>query len=431
MLALSGCRSRDGEARRRQKIVIIGAGTAGLSAAGELYAEGFEDVVLLEARDRIGGRVWTENVGANPVDLGASWIQGTRGNPITEIARKHDIETRRSDYGNSVEHGGAATPATRRAVAALRGLARERPDASLQSAFERYLATHTLSDAEQRYIAYWINTTIEHEYAADASDLSFKSIDGGSGYGGGDVVFPGGYRQIVDVLAAGRDIRLRNAVAEVDYAGDTIVVTTAAGATFEAARVIVTVPLGVLKKGGISFSPPLPTWKRQAIDRLKMGVLNKTVLLFDDVFWERSVEFIGRVGAEKGRWAETLNLHPYTGQPILMMFNAGAYGAEVEALSDGETVEHATAALAGMYGAVPKPTAARITRWRSDPWAQGSYSYVPVGSSFQQYAEIGAPVDGKLFFAGEATHADYPSTVHGAFLSGVRAAREIVAVIFK
>ena len=431
---LTGCRRRDVEAgapRRNEKVVIVGAGIAGLAAAAELHAGMFEDVVLLEARDRIGGRVWTDNLGgAIPVDLGASWIHGTRGNPVTAIARTHDIETRRTDYDNRVEHvphAGAAPASIGRVLADLRTLARERPDASLQSAYERYLTTRALSDAEKRYLEYLLNTTIEHEYAADISDLSFDSIDGGRAYGGGDVVFPGGYRQIIDALAGDRDIRPGHAVTEIDYAGDRIFVTTAGRATFEAARVVVTVPLGVLKKGLISFSPPLPGWKQRAIDGLEMGVLNKTVLLFDEVFWDRNVEFIGHVSAEKGRWTDTLNLYPYTGEPVLMMFNAATYGAQLEGLSDEETVAHALAALAGMYGAVPQPREARITRWRSDPWSHGSYSYVPVGSSFERYAELGEPVDDKLFFAGEATHDDFPSTVHGAYLSGVRAARQVMA----
>ena len=85
-------------------------------------------------------------------------------------------------------------------------------------------------------------------------------------------------------------------------------------------------------------------------------------------------------------------------------------------------------ALASMYGVIPPPVDALITRWRSDPWARGSYSYVPPGSSYQRYAALGEPIGGKLFFAGEATHVEFPSTVHGAFLSGIRAARQLAAL---
>ena len=416
--------------RQNQKVVIIGAGMAGLAAATELHASGFDNVVVLEARDRIGGRVWTEAIGSNiPVDLGASWIHGIDGNPVTVIANEYNIETRPTDYDNEVVHFHDADERSPFRTDILDGfwnLAEKRPQASLQSMYGEYATGRTFSDAEKRYLAYLLNTEVEHEYAADISDLSLASTEGGGEFDGHDVVFPGGYRQIVDILAKNLDIRLRHAVTKIDYAGRSIVLNTVAGTSFEAAKVIVTVPLGVLRKEFISFHPSLPAWKRSAIDGLKMGILNKVCLLFDDVFWNKDVEFIGYVGAEKGHWAETLNLYPYTRQPILMMFNAATYGAQIERYSDREIVAEAVGALTNMYGAVPNPRYALITRWGLDQWSLGSYSYVPAGSSFEQYAELGKPIDNKVFFAGEATHDDYPSTVHGALLSGVRAAREIV-----
>ena len=270
---------------------------------------------------------------------------------------------------------------------------------------------------------------MEHEYGADLADLSLESVDGGSEYGGSDVLFPGGYGQIVEALSDGLEVRLRQAVTGIDHTGTHVVATTASGARFEADRVVVTLPLGVLKNGLVSFSPPLPPAKHQAIADLKMGVLNKTCLLFEDVFWEPGIEAIGYLGPDTGQWAETLSLHPYTGQPVLMMFNAGAYGTEMESLADREIVADATRALADMYGAVPQPTDALVTRWGSDPWTLGSYSYVPVGSSFERYAALAEPIGDRVFFAGEATDPDHPATVHGAFLSGVRAAREIAGVV--
>ena len=431
---LVACGHNDGigsVSERNRKVVIVGAGIAGLAAAAELKAGGFRDVVILEARDRIGGRIWTGSLsGGIPVDLGASWIHGVKDNPITEIARDNNIEVRRTNYRNEAVHArdGGQLPLSGGDIPdGFWRLAGRHPGASLQAAYDEYLKTRDFSDAEKRYLAYLLNTTIEHDYAADISDLSLESVEGGSAFGGHDVVFPGGYRQIIDTLADNQDILLGHAVTGIDYAGTPIVVTTARGATFEADRVIVTAPLGVLKKGLVSFSPALPPRKQKAIDSLEMGVLNKTCLLFDDVFWDRDIEFIGYVGTTKGRWAETLNLYPYTGQPILMMFNAASYGTQVERLSNQEIVAQATTTLADMYGTVPKPQDALITRWRSDPWAYGSYSYVPVGAAFQQYADLGTPVNNRLFFAGEATHDEYPSTVHGAFLSGLRAARQLSA----
>lgn len=423
---------KSGSPRRSRSVVIVGAGVAGLAAANELRGNGFEDVVILEARDRIGGRIWTDTIGGDiPIDLGASWIHGVDGNPISAIARDNRIATSPTDYDNEVEHFASVGRPRLPAGEVLRRfweLAENQPDGTLQSTYEQYLTTYAPGDPEKHYLQYLLNTIVEHEYGADIGDLSLMSIESGSAYAGQDVVFPGGYRQIVDTLADGVTIRLRQAVTEIDYSGIGVALTTAAGATFEASRVIVTVPLGVLKKGRVSFRPSLPPRKRGAVARLKMGVLNKTCLLFDEVFWDEDIEFIGRVGAEKGHWAETLNLYPHTGQPILMMFNAGTYGARLEQYSDPQIVEDAVAVLTDMYGDVPAPRDARITRWNSDQWTHGAYSFVPAGSSFEQYAVLGEPVDDTVFFAGEATHHDYPATVHGAFLSGVRAARQIAAL---
>ena len=416
--------------RRNQSVVIIGAGVAGLAAATELRANGFDDVVVLEARDRIGGRVWTDTIGDGfPIDLGASWIHGIDGNPIAAIARENNIATHRTDWGNGVFHYDAGEPArsARRAMRDFWRLAEENPERSFQSVREELLSTMDFSDADRHYLDYLLTTEVENEYAADLSDLSYRSVDGASSFRGGDVIFQGGYRQIVDVLASGVAVRRGQAVTEIDHSGSTIVVTTAAGATFEADRVIVTVPLGVLKDDSIAFRPLLPVRKRNAIANLEMGVLNKTYLLFDEVFWDMDVERLQYVSADRGQWAETISLYPYTGQPILAMLNSATYGTQLERLSDREVVARAVAALTNMYGDVPSPRGVRTTRWRSDPWAHGSYSYVPAGSSFAEHAALGEPVGDKVFFAGEATNDNYPATVHGAFLSGVRAARQIAA----
>ena len=420
-----------GLARRDERVVIVGAGVAGLAAATQLQADGFDDVVVLEARDRIGGRVWTDTIGDGfPIDLGASWIQGVDGNPIAAIAREHGIATRRTDWDNGVFHYhevGEPARSARRAMRDFWRLAEDDPERSFQSIRDELLTTMNFSEPDRHYLDYMLVTEIENEYAADLGDLSYRSIDGGSGFRGGDVVFPGGYGQIVDVLANGVTVRRGQAVTEIDHSGSPVVLATAGGATFEAARVVVTVPLGVLKEDSIAFRPALPAAKRTAIANLEMGVLNKTYLLFDDVFWDSGVERLQYVSADRGQWAETISLHPYMGQPILAMLNSAAYGARLERLSDLEVVARAVAALSNMYGEVPPPTDARVTRWRSDPWTHGSYSYVPAGFSFAEHAALGEPVNDKVFFAGEATSDDYPATVHGAFLSGVRAARRIAA----
>ena len=419
----------DPAAATGERIVIVGAGAAALAAADELQVRGFSDVVLLEARDRVGGRIWTSSLGDGiPVELGATWIHGVQGNPISDIVESNAIATAETDYDNAVlyDHDGRpAEPVDPALWGRYMALAYEMPDASLADVFEQFAASHGLSDDERRLWLYSLASMFSHEFGADISDLSILSYDGPSTLRGGDVVFPRGYSQIVDVLAAGRDIRLDHPVAGIDHSGATVAVTTESGDSFEADRVVVTVPLGVLKANAISFTPELPPAMRDAIAALDMGILNRTCLLFDEPFWDRDTEWIGYAGQRPGQWSETLNLYPYLGRPVLAMFNPGSFGAEIEQHSDAELTSRAVEALKSMFGDVPEPVDAVSTRWGSDPWTWGSYSYLPVGVEFDTYRDMARPVGDRLFFAGEATHSRFPSTVQGALLSGRRAARQI------
>ena len=416
-----------------ERIIIVGAGAAALAAADELQVRGFGNVVLLEARDRVGGRIWTSSIGDGiPVEMGATWIHGVRGNPVSDIVESNSIVTAETDYDNAVlfDHDGQpAEPVDAALWGQYMALASGMPEESLQDVFERFAAIHALSDDDRRLWLYSLASMFSHEFGADISDLSIMSYEGPSTLRGGDVVFPQGYGQIVDVLAAGRDIRLHHPVAGIDHSGPTVVVTTESGDTFEADRVVVTVPLGVLKADAISFAPELPPAMRDAITALDMGILNRTVLLFDEPFWDRDTEWIGYAGRQPGQWSETLNLFPYLGRPVLAMFNPGSFGAEIEQYSDQDLTSRAVGALEAIFGDVPEPVDAVSTRWGSDPWTRGSYSYLPVGVPFETYREMSTPVGERLFFAGEATHSRFPSTVHGALLSGRRAARQIYGLL--
>ena len=156
------------------------------------------------------------------------------------------------------------------------------------------------------------------------------------------------------------------------------------------------------------------------------GVLNKVYLKFPQVFWQADSHLLNYISVEKGHWCEWLNLAALLGEPVLLAFNAGTYGLEIEALTDAQIVEAAMVTLRTIYGnPVPDPESWLVTRWGSDPFTHGSYSSLRPGSEPQMYDDLAAPLNNRLFFAGEATHRVHPATVHGAHLSGLRAADQV------
>ncbi|MEO1367360.1 MAG: FAD-dependent oxidoreductase [Acidobacteriota bacterium] len=419
-----------------QRVLVIGAGIAGLAAARAL-ADAGHDVVVLESKDRIGGRIhtsphWTDA----PVDLGASWIHGTTGNPIAALARQigaRTVETR--DTGSIYDaDGGELTTLESlrlrqmqrqidRIIADGQGAAADRP---LRTAVETGIGFDRLSPQDQRFVNLAI-TDIEQGLAGSARSLSTSWLSDPGTFGGPEVVFPAGYRVITDHLAGGLAIELAQTVEQISVASGGVTVSTRRG-VFTGDRAIVTLPLGVLKSGSVGFSPELPASMQGAIDTLEMGVLNKVYLRFPSVFWPRGQQWIQQAPANPGEWVSWLNFDRLVDPPILAAFNAADFGREIEGWPDREIVAGGMEKLRSIFGhAIPDPVGFQIIRWASDPQTLGSYSYIPAGGDPAMRDALGGNIEGRVFFAGEATNRDYYPTVHGAYLSGVAAASDVAA----
>lgn len=230
-------------------------------------------------------------------------------------------------------------------------------------------------------------------------------------------------------------------------------VVTEDGLDFAAEWCIITVPLGVLQSGDIKFDPPLPRWKQESVERIGFGVVNKVVLRFDSAFWVREdgrpagatngasgdgtkisdtsdddgTDYIGRVADKHGVFTMFLSMVRVTGAPILVGITAGKFAEFVEGRGDDEVAGMAVEALTAMYGPerVGRLVDWRVTRWASDRFSRGSYSYARVGSTPTDYLRMATPVE-RVLFAGEATYRKHPATAHGAFMSGVREASRII-----
>lgn len=416
-----------------RSVLVIGAGIAGLSAARAALAAGHQ-VTVIEARTRIGGRVWTSRLWPDlPVDMGASWIHRTEGNPLTALADQAGAARVPTSYDSALTldaAGQSFDPDTAMARAeALVEKARKTVDDSEEdlSLADAVLASNgwrKADAAERRLVRHFINSTVEQEYGSDWHTASALYLDDGDEFGGGDVLFPRGFEQIAMHLAQGLTLRMGAAVTAIgpDRAG--VAVSLASGEVLTADQAIVTLPLGVLQSGAVRLAESLSPERQAAIDGLGMGLLNKCWLRFDRIAWPADVDWIEWLGPRDGHWAEWVSLAPALRAPLLLGFNAGAQALELEALDDAATVDAAHQALRAMFGtAFPAPVGAQITRWSRDPFAVGSYSFNAVGTSARTRKALrGADWEGRLIFAGEATSHDHPGTVHGALMSGLYAA---------
>lgn len=428
---------------KKAKVVVIGAGISGLTAARKLVDSGLFEVKILEARDRIGGRIWTErsNAFGCPIDLGASWIHGNKKNPLYDLARAENIklvETEDKSRPQTFYSDGRAVSLEERnhfdaiynslcdkAFEKRKSLI-EKGDISVAVAFDAVIKDAKLSHSDEVAARHLISSEIENEYATTADTISFENWDTESLFHGDDLLLPGGYDQLLKPLAKGLDIQFHSPVAEIAHSRDGVNILTSNGTRFQFDHAIITLPLGVLKSGKVKFQPALPKAKSDAINGLKMGTFDKLYLKFPERFWPENVAWIEYMGENPRQWPMFLNLWKLHKMPILVAFNIGEFADALESKTDSQIAEEAMIVLRKMYGEkVPAATAYKSTRWSDDPYALGSYSYVPVGKSPELFDELQAPVASKLFFAGEATSSEFYSAADAAYLSGLKAADSV------
>lgn len=421
-----------------RRVIVVGAGIAGIAAAEMLDADGF-DVTILESRNRIGGRIWTDTSWDLPLDRGASWIHGSaNANPIWVLRKRYGLRTVATDYDDIDVYDVDGRKLTSSQVSAdftsykqiyrraRRWGDRQDEDSSLQDGIDEVTSQRSLSSYDRRALNFQINWNVEQDYGGAASDLSNWWYDQDSWLGGRqDSYMQDGYGELIDILADGLDIRTGNPVLSIESTSSGVTVRTATS-TFRGAYAVVTVPLGVLATGRIAFTPRLPLRKRDAMSRLKMGTLNKAFFLFPRRFWS-STEWVGYQANTRGYWALWLNLEPILDAPVLVAFNAAAYGATVEQKGTRQIEAEAMRVLRTIHGnSIPDPDRTLITRWNADQHALGSYSHIPPGANGHDYRILAIPSGNRLFWAGEATIKLYPQTVAGAYLSGQHAAQQII-----
>lgn len=420
---------------RRDAVIIIGAGAAGLGAAEELRRYGYSNISFLEARERVGGRVWTSREWADaPMDLGATWIHGIRKNPLSQMAKEARVATVPTDYGNQMVYSQSGRPFGEESLEALGDLMKILEKAMSKSpppgvrTLEEFVAfaISGYEEIDKRQVNHLAHALYESDLGEDSANLSLYAHLAGKSFAGGDVWFPGGYSSVFSNRFKEFPVRTGYVVESLDWNNASVIIQTNRG-VFRADRVILTLPLGVLKKGSVEFSPGLPESKLAAIDAIGMGCLDKVCLRFPNVFWRKELDGFQYQSTEPGQWSQWHNPHQHIKAPVLVAYNSGSFARGLEKKTDSAIVAGAMETLRKIYGpSIPDPESFQVTRWDADPFAFGSYSLLAPGGTSAHIEELGKPVGGRLFFAGEATSPDHQATVHGAYLSGQREARRVV-----
>ncbi len=407
------------------RVIVLGAGISGLTAARGLSDRGNE-VVVIEGRDRIGGRTWTVDLAGAPADLGGSWIHGPFENPLTDLVRGAGL-----DWYNDGIWGGASRvfvdgfgpldgPDTATAIAAqfdfdpAEAVAALGRDGSYDEGVAWFLDDRGFGGLQRRVVdsrIRWGDAGLN--IAGPPDRVSLEGVAGYVEHGGGNVALRGGYRSLVDHLAAGLDIRLGEPVVEIVHGPNGVTVVSDRG-RHDADQVVVTLPLGVLQAGSVRFDPPIDGVEHR-VERLAMGNLEKVVLRFEDRFWPPNVRRLAFV-SEHRRFTDWVDVTAHSGIPTLVAFHnptLADYGPD--------RIAEAVAVLRSMFDQVPEPIAAHATDWSSDPFANGSYSYVPVGGSRDDMSGLAGRHTPQVVLAGEHTVPEYFGTVHAAYVSGLRA----------
>ena len=429
-------------AAQSERILVLGAGIAGLAAARALADRGYS-VTVLEARSVIGGRIRTDTSIGSPLDLGASFIHGTQGNPLVELAARFGSQTYDTDadaeYLVDAEGKFISSKLSKQAqsefdilfdklLAAQQDLDDDRSIQSVASKLAKSVRAQK-GAALGNVLDFLLKSDIAIESGADLKEMSLLYLDDDLEFKGPDLLLKTGYINIINGLAQGLDVKLSQKVTAVTQTGSSVSVTTTTN-TFDADRVVVTLPLGILQRSDISFSPRLPAAKTSALARLKMGVLDKTFFKFPNVFWQTrkdNLGYIGNVGARSSLdIPEYYTLDRLLEAPILFGFTAGAMARRFETFDSAAIIARTMKTFRKIFGSsVPQPEAILRTNWASDPYSYGSYSFIAVNAKAEDYDSMAEPVNNRIFFAGEATNRSYPGTVHGAYLSGVREADRI------
>ncbi|KAG8133359.1 putative Lysine-specific histone demethylase 1B protein [Naja naja] len=439
-----------------KSVIVVGAGPAGLAAARQLQNFGIK-VLVLEAKDRIGGRVWDDKTFKGIiVGKGAQIVNGCINNPIALMCEQLGIKMHKiGEKCDLIQEGGRITdPAIDKRMdfhfnSILDVVANWRKDKSqhhdiplgdkIQEIYKVFIQESGIqfNELEEKVLQFHVSN-LEYACGSNLHEVSARSWDHNeffAQFAGDHTLLSSGYSALTEKLAEGLDIRLNVPVCSVDYSGEQVKVTTKDGTLWTAQKVLIAVPLTILQKPAIQFNPALSDRKMKAINSLGAGVIEKIALQFPYRFWESKIQgadYFGHIppnSSKRGLFSVFYDMDPQRKCSVLMSVITGDAVRTIRKLDDKEVLQQCMTVLRELFKEqeVPDPVKYFITRWSKDPWIQMAYSFVKTGGSGEAYDILAEEIQGKIFFAGEATNRHFPQTVTGAYLSGVREASKISA----
>ena len=432
------------------RVIVIGAGIAGLTAANALARAGVA-VTVLEARDRIGGRLQTVPLGGGAVDLGGAWIHTPVGNPVTALAEALGVERRPGNFlpgclGWDPAASPSRIPADGMAALldvawagvweALSGLERRLgPGVPLGAVVDAYLAdvgAERMDPPDAARLRSLARMAIAQDGGVAPEHVTLGAFPAGRDEYEGDWLgdLPvGGYRRLLEPLAAGLDIRSSTPVTAIRVSGQGVEVTDASGGTERASHVLVTVPVGVLQAETIAFDPPLGLAHLRSLDAVALGRFEKVALAFDGDDPMAGIPGVFAVPSDAQLVPSCLlNLAPLTGTRAVVALGI-ADDAALLSGDDGQAddaVDRVLDVIEAVAGRRPRPDAVAVSTWAADPWSRGSYSYRRPGCGPDDQDRLGDPHAGRVLFAGEATTGARAGYADGAFSTGIREVRRLL-----
>ncbi len=402
-------------------VVVIGAGAAGIAAARALKAAA-KRYILIEARERAGGRLWTNTELGQPFDAGGAYIHFAERNPWSEIAAEAGVDARGGQrlWSGSIAYRNGVALAAEQAAERWSGMRKvaeayddveERRDVSLAEALRE--EEQPIRDLGR----------IQAQMAAGEDPEWVSVADWNRLEGGQNRLVPGGYGRLAAIAAETLEPRFGVTAQAIDWSGQLVSVTTDKG-VIRARKAIVTVPVGVLKAGRIKFSPALPVEHRQALDGMRMGALSKIGMRFkDEKFGFTAHQFLAEVG-EPAR-AMTFEAWPFDSDLVVATFG-GDYARSLAKQGAAAAVDHALERFVKIAGGDARKAFERgvLAGWSEDPLALGSYAVILPGR-IKARDSLAKPVGDKLWFAGEATAGGFSMTAGGAYMAGRDAAKAV------